>query len=308
MRKSSAALLSIVSNTSLIAIKIGAYLVTGSISVLSEAVHSGMDLLAAMIAFYSVRKAESPADKEHPYGHGKYENLSGLIEGVLIVLAAVLIVYEAFKKAIEGFRMELPEVAMATMALSALVNLIISTMLMKIAKKTDSLALEADARHLRVDVYSSAGVFIGLLIIKLSGYFVLDSVFAGFISIIIFYEGFVITRKSIEGLLDSSLPPEEIELIKEAISKYSDRIKDFHSLRTRKSGSERHIDLHITVCRDEKIAFTHNTMDEIEKELQKRLPNVKIIIHPEPCTHYTDKCPAGCYWEELKKKDKGSIN
>ncbi|NOX19823.1 MAG: cation transporter [Nitrospirae bacterium] len=302
MRKSSAALLSIFSNTTLIIIKIGAYLLTGSISVLSEAVHSGMDLFAAIIAFYSVRKAESPADREHPYGHGKYENLSGLIEGALIILAALLILYEAFKKAIEGFQIQLPEIAMATMAISAIVNLIISSMLMRIAKKTDSLALEADARHLRVDVYSSAGVFVGLLIISLTGYHVLDSVFAGLITIIIFYEGYIITRKSIEGLLDSSLPPDELELIKEAIDKYSDRIKDFHSLRTRKSGSERHIDLHITVCRDEKIVFTHETMDEIERELKKRLPNVKIIIHPEPCTHYSDKCPADCYWEDLKKK------
>lgn len=152
MKKSNVALLSVFSNTLLILLKVLAYVITGSISVLSEAVHSGMDLLAAMIAFFSLKKAESPADSEHPFGHGKYENLSGFIEGSLIVFAALVIVYEAVKRAIAGRVIENTEVAISVMAVSAVVNLFVSTYLMKVARRTDSLALEADAMHLRVDV------------------------------------------------------------------------------------------------------------------------------------------------------------
>ncbi len=301
MKKSNVALLSVFSNTLLILLKVVAYLITGSISVLSEAVHSAMDLLAAMIAFFSLKKAESPADREHPFGHGKYENLSGFIEGSLIVFAALLIVYEAVKKAIKGVVIENTEVAISVMAVSTIVNLFVSSYLMKVARRTDSLALEADAMHLRVDVYSSAGVFAGLFIIKLTGIHIIDSIIAALISLIILYEGYGITRKSIEGLLDRSLPDEELEIIRQTIEKHSHRIKDFHNLRTRKSGSERHIDLHITVCQNERILTTHETMDNIEKELKARLPNLKIIIHPEPCSHRSENCPAECYWRKDRK-------
>ncbi len=301
MKKSNVALLSVFSNSLLILIKILAYGLTGSVSVLSEAVHSGMDLLASMIAFFSIKKAESPADREHPFGHGKFENLSGFIEGSLIVLAAVLIVYEAVKKAIKGIEIVSADVALGVMAVSAVVNLVVSSYLMRVARKTDSLALEADAKHLKVDVYSSAGVFAGLFIIKLTGIHVIDSIVAGLISLIIVYEGYEITRRSIEGLLDRSLPEEELALIRKTLKKHSHRIKDFHSLRTRKSGSERHIDLHITVCQNEKISTTHETMDEIEQELKERLPNLKVIIHPEPCSHRSENCPEECYWNKYKK-------
>ncbi len=302
MKKSNVALLSVFSNVLLIFLKGLAFLVTGSVSVLSEALHSGMDLIAALIAFLSLKKAERPADREHPFGHGKFENLSGFIEGALILLAALLILYEAIKRALLGAVLKSPEVALYVMALSALVNLFVSTYLIRVAKRTDSLALEADAKHLRVDVYSSAGVFAGLFIIKISGLHVIDSFVAALISTVILYEGYGITKRSVQGLLDRSLPEEELEVIRKTIEKHSHRIKDFHSLRTRKAGSERHIDLHITVCQNEKISTTHETMDEIERELKNRLPNLKVIIHPEPCSHHSENCPKECYWKRYSGK------
>ncbi|RMG69849.1 MAG: cation transporter [Nitrospirae bacterium] len=305
MNKSRAALISVLSNLSLIILKVIASIMTGSISVLSEALHSAMDLLAALIALFSVKKAESPADKEHPFGHGKYENLSGLIEGSLILFAALMIVYEAVKKAITGPEIKQTEIAIAVMAFSAVVNLLVSSYLMRVARRTDSLALEADALHLRVDVYSSAGVLAGLVIIRQTGLDILDSIIAAIVAMLVLNEGIGITRKSIGGLLDRSLPEEELEIIKKTLEEYSHKIKDYHSLRSRKSGSERHLDLHITVCQNEKIATTHETMDQIERKLQSLLPNLKIIIHPEPCSHHSENCPAECYYKRSSETSAG---
>jgi cation diffusion facilitator family transporter len=302
LRKQKAALLSIISNSFLVILKVAAGAMTGSVGILSEALHSATDLIASMLAFYSIRKAERPADKDHPYGHGKYENLSGLIEGILIIVAALLIVYEAFKRMLSGETISLPFLALGVMGFSAVANLFISSYLMRIAKRTESIALEADAKHLRADVYSSAGVFIGLTLVVTTGYYNIDSITATGVSLLILYEGIVITRKSIHGLLDTSLPENELTVVQETLESLSNYIKDYHDLRTRKAGSERHIDLHLTVCSHERIGETHKTMDMIERKLNERLPGSKVIIHPEPCTHHNERCPAECYWLNIKEK------
>lgn len=300
MKKEKAALLSVASNTSLVALKIAAGILTGSISILSEALHSATDLFASLIAYASIKKAAIPADSEHPFGHGKYENLSALVESILIVAVALLIAFEAVKRSFTGEVVSLPLLALAVMGVSAVVNLLISTYLKRISKETDSIALEADAKHLSADVYSSLGVFAGILLIVITGYHAIDSLAALVVSGLILYEGISITRKSIHGLLDTVLPEDEVKVIHEVLESYSKDVKDFHELRTRKAGSERHIDLHLTVCSNERIKETHETMDNIEKELSERLPGCNVIIHPEPCSHLTDECPAGCYWDKAE--------
>lgn len=300
--KQRAATLSVLSNTSLVTLKVVAGLLTGSVSILSEALHSGTDQIASLMAYISIRKAEAPADAEHPFGHGKFENLSGLAEALLIVLAGGYIMYEAVLKIIEPEEIRLPSFAIAVMALSAMVNWVVSRYLYRVARQTDSIALEADAKHLSIDVYTSVGVFIGLILVYITGKVLLDPLIALVIAAVIFYEGMQITAKSVQGLLDRSLPAEEIEIIKDVLVSHSDFIKDYHNLRTRKSGSERHIDLHLTVCQRESIADTHNTMDSIEREISSRLSNCKVVIHPEPCIYHADKCPSDCYWLRIEKK------
>ncbi len=299
--KKKAALLSVFSNTTLVVIKLLAGLVTGSMAVISEALHSGTDLVASLMAFLSVREAEKPADTKHPYGHGKFENLSGLFEALLIVAAALFIFYESIARILRGAEIKMPLLAITVMGVSAITNFFVSRYLFRVAKKTDSIALEADAKHLSADFYSSMGVIGGLLLVSVSGLHIFDSLTAILVAGIILYEGIILTKRSTEGLLDKSLPEEEIAEIKEILDSYKDVIKDYHELRTRKAGSERHIDLHISVCRDENILQTHKTMDRIEEALKERFPGCKIVIHPEPCTHHSDSCPSDCYWLRLKK-------
>jgi len=301
MKKTNAALLSIISNTALVLLKGTAGLITGSVSVLSEALNSATDIVASVMAFLSVRKAEKPADPDHPYGHGKFENMSGLVESIIIVLGAFFIMYEGVKRAISGEPLSVPLLGISVIAVSATVKISEKIVRHIGALKTDSIALEAGAKNQRMDVYSNLAVLLGLILVTLTGIYFIDTILAFVVSILIMSEAFSIARRSANGLLDISLPEDELNIIKEALDSLGIQIKAYHELRTRKAGSERHIDLHLTVCRDERIEDTHRTMDIIEDALSRRLPGCKVIIHPEPCTHFTEKCPADCYWTQVKK-------
>jgi cation diffusion facilitator family transporter len=208
----------------------------------------------------------------------------------------VLIALEAIDKIRTGVQLSMPGVAIAVMGMSVVVNFFVARYLFKVAAETGSPALEADAKHLSADIYSSLAVLVGLVLIALTGYQIIDAIAAITISLLIFYEGVMITKKSIGSLLDSSLPEEEILLIKKILDAESKYIKDYHELRTRKAGSERHIDLHLTVCANETIRKTHTTMDIIESDISGALNNCKVVIHPEPCGNMTDMCPGQCAW------------
>lgn len=301
--KKSAAFISILSNSSLIVLKIIAGLLSGSVSIISEAIHSSIDLIASFMSYFSIKQADKPADHLHPFGHGKYENLSAFAEAILIIMAALFIIYEASNRILIGSGITDTTLALIVMAISTLINFIVSRYLFKIARLTDSMALEADAKHLSVDVYSSLGVFIGLGIVTITGFKILDSITAIFIACYILYEGVILTKNSIDSLLDSALPETEVKLIKDVLKSHKHKVKNYHELRTRKSGSQRHIDLHLTVCRNETIAKTHNTMDAIEGELSNTLPNSKIMIHPEPCIHRSDTCQQNCPWDDPDLKN-----
>ncbi|KWT92689.1 cation diffusion facilitator family transporter [Candidatus Magnetominusculus xianensis] len=303
MKQKNAAIVSIVSNSSLVLFKIIAGIITGSVSIISEAIHSSIDLAAAIMAFFSIRQAGVPPDSRHPYGHGKIENLSAVAEAMLIILAAVLIVIEAVEKIKTGVQLSMPGVAIAVMGISVVVNFLVARYLYKVAKETDSPALEADAKHLSADIYSSLAVLAAIVLVALTGRQILDPIAAVIISLFIFYEGVMITKKSIGSLLDNSLPEDEVSSIRKILESESGHIKDYHELRTRKAGSERHIDLHLTVCASETISKTHATMDIIENRISMQLNNCKVVIHPEPCNAMTDRCPDECNWN----KDNGGI-
>jgi cation diffusion facilitator family transporter len=305
MRKKRAALVSVASNTSLVIIKLIAGLVSGSISIISEALHSLMDLVASVIAYISVKQAAQPADEEHPFGHGKAENLSGLFEAILLIIAAGIIIYESLRRIFYDGDIRHPSFALIVMGISAVVNMIVSRYLNKVARETDSLALEADAKHLSADVYTSMGVFIGLLIVTQTGISIFDPLVAIIIAFYIAYEGIMISKKSIYGLMDVRLPDREEQLIREVLDRHKEELKNYHDLRTRKSGSERHVDFHAVLCKNSDISEIHDLMDKIEDDLQKIFPDTKVLIHPEPCDHHDeDKCPSHCYWIETIKKDK----
>lgn len=285
-----AARISVLSNSMLVGIKLTVGILMGSVSVLSEAIHSGIDLFASMIACYAVGKAGKPADERHPYGHGKWENVSGVVEALLILLAAVYIIYEAVIRLQREATVEHLGMGTAVMALSAVVNWFVSRYLFRVAKKTDSIALEADAWHLRADVYTSAGVLAGLVLIALTGLTMLDSIAAIAVAMLIIKSSIDLTRSAVADLFDVRLPREDEEKIRRVLMGFQEGCVDFHRLRSRKSGSIRFIDLHLVVPRHWTIEEAHQVSDRIEKEIRRVLANTQVIIHIDPCNKSLNPC------------------
>jgi len=273
--------LSICSNTFLIIIKLLVGIFTGSVSIVSEAIHSTMDLLASIIAFFSVRISDRPADDTHPYGHGKVENISGVIEALLIFVASVWIIIESVKKILNPQEIESIGMGFLVMFISSGVNFIVSRQIYKVAKKEDSIALEADALHLKADVYTSLGVGFGLLLIWITNLNYLDPVVAILVAIFILKESFHLLKSAFNPLLDVKLSDEEIKIIKDEINKYSSIFCNYHDLKTRRSGPTKHIDLHLVVPENMSIKDAHDVCDKIEDDLETRLKNTHVMIHLE---------------------------
>lgn len=285
-----AARISVLSNSLLVALKLTVGIVMGSVAVLSEAMHSGIDLIASVVAFYAVRKAGQPADERHPYGHGKWENFSGVVEALLILFAAVYIIYEAIQRIRHGSAVTHLGLGTAVMSLSAAVNWFVSGYLFRVAEKTDSIALEADAWHLRADVYTSVGVVAGLALIAVTKLTIIDSVAAIAVAGLIIKSSIDLTRSAAADLFDARLPREDEERIRTVLSRYQKGCIDFHRLRSRKSGPMRFIDLHLVVPRDWTIEEAHQLSDSIEKEIRDTLANTQVIIHIDPCNKSLTPC------------------
>ncbi len=284
--------LSIYSNTLLLVIKLVAGFFMGSISVLSEALHSGIDLLAAIIANYSVHKAGQPADDIHKFGHGKFENVSGTVEAILIFVAAIIILFESGRKLlnIEEIRVEFLGAGIVIMGISAIVNIVVSRKIMKVAKKAESIALEADSYHLTTDVYTSAGVFIGLMLIELTGNPIFDPVMAMIVALIIVKAAYDLTNRSLSGLMDTKLADSEEEVIKSIIAEHYSQYANYHNLRSRMSGAERFVDLHLVVPRNQNVIDAHEFCNHLEKDIKEKIPNLSILIHIEPCKDECEIC------------------
>jgi len=288
--KVKAARLSLISNASLIIMKLIVGLFTGSVSILSEAIHSTMDLLAAIIAFFSVKISDKPADDTHPYGHGKIENISGVIEALLIFAASAWIIVEAARKIMSPSEIESVGIGFIVMFISAGINFMISRKLYKVAKEEDSIALEADALHLKADVYTSLGVGIGLFLIWITGLTYLDPVVAILVAIFILKESFELLKTAFNPLLDIRLSDEEIKIIENNISKYSSVFCNYHDLKTRKSGQIRYIDLHLVFPENKSIKEAHDICDKIEDDIAKSLNHTQVMIHLESSDKACDSC------------------
>lgn len=285
--KRNVAFLSIISNSLLVVLKLVVGFYTGAVSIISEAAHSAVDLLASMVAFYAVKKSGKPPDDNHAYGHGKFENLSGAVEAILIVLAAVWIVYEAAEKFKTAVVPDFIEYGIGIMVISIVVNYWVSGRLMTVARKAESHALEADAFHLRADIWTSLGVLIGLAVIKVTGLAWIDPVIAIIVAVIVFKAGYGMTKKSLKELTDVTLPPEEEEAIIAIINSHPDVIS-FHRLRTRRSGSYRLIDMHLILNKNMHLDKAHAVCDEIEAEIKCKFGLCDVIIHLEPCDYHED--------------------
>lgn len=293
--KNRAAALSIASNTILIVLKLIVGIAMQSVSVISEAVHSGIDLIAAIIAWFSVREAGKPADDDHRFGHGKIENVAGTIEAVLIFGAGVYIILEAVHKLKTG-TVEIESLGMgaAVMAVSALANYLVSRHLLSVAVKTDSVALEADALHLRTDVYTSVGVLGGLAVIKLTGIAMLDPIVAIAVAFLIIKAAWELTKTAFFHILDVKLPDDEEARIHDVMDRYAGRFIEYHKLRTRKSGHIRHIDMHLVVPKQMTVEAGHTLAHKITADIEQCLPYSHTLVHIEPCPGGCERCAAAC--------------
>jgi cation diffusion facilitator family transporter len=272
--------LSIISNTFLIILKLLVGLMSGSVSIISEAIHSSMDLMAAVIAFFSVRVSDNPPDSRHPYGHGKVENMSGVVEAILIFIAAAWIIVEAVKKFLgEPFELESIGLGSLVMLVSAIVNTVVSRKLYKVAKETRSVALEADALHLKTDVYTSLGVAVGLGLILLTHIYWLDPVVAIMVAFLIIKESYSLLKKAFNPLLDEAWNDDEVDELEKSLNQMN---VNYHELRTRIAGNYRFLDLHIELPKDLSVETAHQYCDRIEDTLTSQFENLNVTIHVEP--------------------------
>ena len=289
VEKKFAAGLSITSNIVIIILKLIAGMITGSISIISEAIHSLSDVLASVLTFFAVMRSSEPADKAHPFGHGKYEDVSGFIEGGLIIFAAFYIIFEACKKLFWGGSGEIDStIGIYVMLASVAANYFVSSYLFHVAKKSDSVSLYADAQHLRTDIYSSFGVMLGLLLIKLTGIVILDPLIAIIMALFILRAGFAISKSTLNNLLDGALPEEDLHKIENIIENFKSRgVIDYKNLKTRKVGAEKDIEITLIFPEDMTILECHKICDEIEEAVESKLGKADILIHPEP---YCERC------------------
>jgi len=283
LQPTQAATLSVVSNAALVALKLTAGVAMGSVSVISEAIHSGLDLLAALIALFSVRQSSRPPDETHRYGHGKIENVSALVEALLIFVAAVWIIAEAVQRLLRGGVVKELGLGLVIMGLSAVANAVVSTVLFRVARRHDSQALLADGLHLRTDVWTSLGVVLGLGAIRVTGLVVLDPLIAIGVALLIIKAAWDLSQASFLPLLDVSMPEEEERRIREIVESFRGEYVEFHKLRTRRAGPERHVDLHLVVHADHRIDEVHGLAERIEKAIEGLWPRTSVLIHTEPC-------------------------
>lgn len=282
MNSSKVAFLSVLSNSTVVILKLIVGFFTGSVAILSEAIHSLLDLLASFIAFLSVRISSKPADKEHPYGHGKVENISGTIETLLIFVAGIWIIYECIHKIITPTPIKLPVLGILVMLLGALINFVVSRIVYRTAKNTNSVAMKSNALHLLTDVYTSLGVALSLLIVHLTGWYILDPIIGIILACYIMVEAFKLMKEAFPPLLDARLSKEEEEQIIQIIESFKDEYIEYHDFRTRRSGAEEYIDFHLVVASNKSIETVHDLCDRIEEKINNLFHQANILIHLEP--------------------------
>jgi cation diffusion facilitator family transporter len=293
-RASRAAAVSVAASGALTVAKFVLGVVTGSAAIVSEAVHSGTDLLAALIAWWAIRAAAKPPDREHPYGHERAENLAALLEGALVVAAGVIVVVEGVRRLVHGGSIDHIGVAIAVMSASALVSFAVSVHLGRAARATGSPALVGDATHLRTDALMTVGVVAGLVLVAATGIQRADPAVALIVGILIIGAGVRLCSSSAHVLADSNLPEDEIARVEKVLRRFEGEGLSFHKLRGRRAGTKRHIDLHMVVAPATTVREGHRLSGLVKTALVGVVPNAEVLIHledhepgngPEPSRH-----------------------
>ncbi len=285
-----AARLLLITVIGLFGLKVAVGVVTGSISIWAQAVDSSLDIFAVAVTFLTVGYSSKPADQEHPFGHGKIEDIAAGIQAVLLLGASVSIAYSAIQRIIAGEQIRLTEAGIAVMAVSLVASILLSRHLFRVARATGSVALEANANNIRGDVYSTAGVLVGLILVRFTGLTILDPIIALAVVVLILRATYKVGRMAFTGLVDVRLPKAEEGLLISTIKEHSGQLVGFHEMRTRKAGNQRFIDLHLMLPKNAGLEEAHRMCDHLEEDIRTRLPNSSVTIHVEPCETECQQC------------------
>jgi cation diffusion facilitator family transporter len=251
---------------------------------------SFLDLFAGLVTFFAIRISTKPADEDHAFGHGKVEDMAGVIQGILIFIAAGLIIYSAIMKIIRGTTVEFIEASIVVMLISMIASILLSRHLSSVSKHTGSIALEANANNIKADIFSTLAVLVGLGIVRVTGLNIVDSIVAIGMAIYISKIAYDTLGKPILGLVDASLPQEERIVIESCLSNHSEQVVGYHDLRTRRSGNQKYIDVHVVMAKDVSVGSAHDVCDLLEIDIKKKLPRANITIHVEPCAGICKQC------------------
>jgi cation diffusion facilitator family transporter len=265
-----------------IAMKSAAYWLTGSVSLLSDAVESLVNLAGALMALSMLTIAARPPDEDHTFGHSKAEYFASSVEGILILGAAVAIAFTAVDRLLNPRPLEQMSIGLMISAGASVVNFVVARILMKAGKKYDSITLEADSKHLMTDVWTSVGVIGGLAVVAISGWTLLDPIMALLVAVNIVWTGFDLVRRSVNGLMDSALPEAERKIVTEVMEKYRAKQVDFHALRTRQAASRRFLSVHMLVPGNWTVHDAHHIAEDFEGDIRAILGDAVISTHLEP--------------------------
>lgn len=262
--------------------------VTGSLSILSSAVDSILDIAASLFNFIALKKSEEPADTGHQYGHGKYEAMAAFIQSIIIFLSGLFILISAWDKFINNNHPEVSSAGFIVMGISIGATIFLTIYLRYKAKKENSLVLESDAMHYSIDLYTNIGIILALLVIKLTGFAVIDSIVAAMVAVYIIFSAIKLSLQVSKQLLDSGIEEEVYNKLLKVLESFGEYHLDFHRLRTRSAGSEIFIDMHLTLCRKLTLEEVHQITDVIEHAISQEIKGADVTIHPEPCDHTGD--------------------
>jgi cation diffusion facilitator family transporter len=271
--------------------KLGVGLATNSIGLLSAAADSLFDVVISSFNLLSIRIADTPADEGHPFGHGKAENLAGLLQTAVIALVGGWLLVEAVRRLLRGVRPEHAEWGIVVMAVATVVSWLVARHLRRVGQETDSVVLVADALHYQTDVWTNAGVLVGLGLLWATGSGVFDALIGIVVAGVILSSAYRLLVRSINDLMDAALPEVEQRAIEEVIRRHR-FVVDHRHLRTRRSGSQRHVDFTIVACRHLPLGEAHDLVDHVEKEVAETLPGTTVVVHAEPAPECAD--PSRC--------------
>lgn len=269
----------------LIALKLTFGIITNSVSILASAVDSFLDLSASSVNYFSIRKSTKPADAEHRFGHGKAEGVAGLFQCFIIGVSSLYLIYLSLERIFDGGELSSLDIGISVIGFSIIASLLLARYIRRVARDTDSIALNADSLHFRVDVYANIGIVLGLIVIKVTGAELIDPIISIALAGLILWTAKDIVIQSIDILMDRELPEQIVKDIEEVIFKYQPEVKSYHKMRTRNAGSKKFIEFHLVLDHTLSFVRSHEIAEEIIKEIETRIPGSELTVHVDPDQH-----------------------